>query len=196
MKIKEIQNDLKKKLKPSRYRHTLGVVETASKLAGRYQYDEKKAELAALLHDCAKYIPDEDKIAMCHENGIPVSDAELRNPSLLHAKCGAVQAEQLYGISDPEILHAIRVHTTGVPDMNLLDKIIFVSDYIEPGRDQAPRLKELRKLAMEDLNQTTCRILEDTVSYLRSRDDQSLDETTLKAWQYYEKLCGGKDRNE
>lgn len=192
MKYKEIQKDLKKKMKPARYQHTMGVVKTAEHLARIYDTDVSQASLAALLHDCAKHIDDGKKVAMCREYGVSVTDAEMANPSLLHAKCGAIVAEYVYGIIDTDILHAIRVHTTGVPDMNLLDKIIFVSDYIEPNRDKAPHLDELRRLADRDLNETTYRIMKDTVDYLNQRSEQMMDPTTKEAYQYYAKLCKGE----
>ncbi|MCC8141591.1 MAG: bis(5'-nucleosyl)-tetraphosphatase (symmetrical) YqeK [Lachnospiraceae bacterium] len=185
MTYKQIQKELKQLLKPSRYGHTLGVVETARHLAEIYDCDANKARYAALLHDCAKYMSNEEKIDLCRKYDVPINDAELANPSLLHAKCGAILAKYHYGIEDEDILHAIAVHTTGEPDMNLLDKIIFVSDYIEPGRETAPNLYTLRQLAKTDLDETTYRILSDTVSYLNNRRDQCMDPTTLKAYQYY-----------
>lgn len=187
MKFKEMQADVQAHLKPSRYRHTMGVVETAVLLAKCYDCPKKEAKRAALLHDCAKYLTDEEKIAMCREYGVAISDAELEYPALLHAKCGAILAKERYGITDPGILHAIQVHTTGVPAMNLLDQIIFVSDYIEPNRDQAPHLPQLRALAQEDLEETVYLILKDTVEYLNSRKDQTMDPTTLAAYDYYRK---------
>lgn len=189
MKYDEIQKILKKDMKPSRYKHTMGVVETAGKLAAIYGYDVNKAQLAALLHDCAKGIPDDQKISMCREYGESITDAERGNPSLLHAKCGALTAEYKYGIGDEEILHAIRVHTTGCIQMSLLDKIIFVSDYIEPGRDKAPHLKALRKLALEDLDEAVYRIMEDTICYLQSSPDQTMDPTTYQAYLFYKEKC-------
>lgn len=191
MKFEEIQKKLKKELKPSRYKHTMGVVETAGKLAEIHGYDVGKARLAALLHDCAKGIPDEQKFSMCREYCVSVTDAERANPPLLHAKCGALVAEYKYGIGDEEILHAIRVHTTGCIHMSLLDEIIFVADYIEPGRDQAPHLKELRKLAQKDLEQTTYRIMADTVCYLQSSPEraQMMDPATYQAYLYYKECC-------
>ena len=191
MKFEEIQKKLKKELKPSRYKHTMGVVETAGKLAEIHSYDVGKARLAALLHDCAKEIPDEQKFSMCREYGVSVTDAERANPPLLHAKCGALVAEYKYGIGDEEILHAIRVHTTGCIHMSLLDEIIFVADYIEPGRDQAPHLKKLRKLAQRDLEQTTYRIMADTVCYLQSSPEraQMMDPATYQAYLYYKECC-------
>ncbi|MCD8232244.1 MAG: bis(5'-nucleosyl)-tetraphosphatase (symmetrical) YqeK [Clostridiales bacterium] len=193
MKFKEIQSDLKKQLKPSRYEHTMGVVETAVHLAKIYDCSKKKAKYAALLHDCAKHLPGQAQIQLCREVNVPVTQAEMDNPSLLHAKCGAILAKLKYEITDEEILHAISVHTTGVPEMNLLDLILFVSDYIEPGRNSAPHLKELRKLADVDLVQTTYRILEDTVTYLNSRKDCCMDPTTLEAYEYYKTAVNKKE---
>ncbi len=185
MKYKDIQKELKKELKTSRYEHTLGVVETAEALAETYGCDEEKAKYAALLHDCAKSLSGEEKIALCREYDVAINDVELQNPSLLHAKCGAILAKHKYGIDDPEILHAIAVHTTGVPEMNLLDEIIFVADYIEPGRESLPNLHELRRLAYLNLEATVCQILSDTVTYLNSRREQRMDPTTLAAYEYY-----------
>ncbi|MCD8152781.1 MAG: bis(5'-nucleosyl)-tetraphosphatase (symmetrical) YqeK [Clostridiales bacterium] len=190
MKYKEIQKDLQNLLKPSRYEHTMGVVETAVHLANRYGCDEKKAKYAALLHDCAKHLSDSEKIEMCRTRQLPVTEVEMANPSLLHAKCGSVLASERYGVSDEEILHAIRVHTTGVPNMGLLDLIIFVSDYIEPGRDMAPHLNELRKLADKNLTRTAYLILRDTIEYLNSREEACMDPMTQKAYEYYKTLCG------
>lgn len=192
MKYKEIRNDLKKILQPSRYEHTMGVVKTAKHLAEIYGYSVKKMKYAALLHDCAKHLSDSDKIALCREYSVPIRQVEMDNPSLLHAKCGAILAKEKYGVEDNEILHAIAVHTTGEPNMNLPDMILFVSDYIEPGRNQAPHLKELRELSEKDLTQTTYYILKDTVSYLNSRKESCMDSITLETYQYYKELVKGE----
>ena len=182
---------LRKELDAGRFRHTMGVTYTAACLAMVHGCELEKARIAGLLHDCAKGIPDEQKFSMCREYGVSVTDAERANPPLLHAKCGALVAEYKYGIGDEEILHAIRVHTTGCIHMSLLDEIIFVADYIEPGRDQAPHLKELRKLAQRDLEQTTYRIMADTVCYLQSSPEraQMMDPATYQAYLYYKECC-------
>ena len=185
--IETIKKELKKELKPSRYQHTLGVAECALALAKKYGADTLKAEYAALLHDCAKSISDEEKIRLCRKYKLPVSDAELKNPSLLHAKCGAIYARHKYHIKDADILHAIYVHTTGCPAMGLLDKIIYIADYIEPGRDKAPRLDLIRRLAMEDLDRTVYEIAADTLQYLKDTDTE-LDETTVAVYNYYKRL--------
>lgn len=184
MTYEEMDARLKASLKPSRYRHTMGVVQTAEKLAKIYHYNVKKARTAALLHDCAKYMPDEQRIDYCQSHCVQVNDAERKNLSLLHAKCGAIMAREEYGVENREILHAIAVHTTGEPEMNLLDKILFVSDYIEPGRDRAPHLDELRSLAETDLDQTVAWILKDTLDYLKSQNG-TVDEETRRAYEYY-----------
>ena len=196
MTVKEIRKKLKTRLKPARYEHTLGVASTARHLAQTYDYDEAIAELAGLLHDCAKYMDDDKKIALCKEYDVPISDAEYKNPSLLHAKCGAILAANEYQVTNPDILHAIRVHTTGVPDMNLLDKILFISDYIEPNRDKAPHLKELRKIAEQNLDLTTYHILKDTVEYLKKHEDQTMDPTTLAAYDYYKNWFENQNTNQ
>lgn len=191
MPVEVIKKHLREELKHSRYIHTLGVMDTAVHLAEKHGCDVHKAQYAGLLHDCAKCISDDEKIAICRSHDVEISDAELAQPSLLHAKCGEIFAEEKYGVTDPEILHAIRVHTTGCPAMNLLDKIIFISDYIEPNRDQAPHLKELRQMAESDLDQTLYQILDDTISYLKNTQG-TFDQTTLDTYSYYKnivKLC-------
>jgi len=177
MNAEQMKARLWEDLKESRYRHTLGVADTAVHLAGIYHCDTEQALTAGLLHDCAKYMPDEDRIAYCDAHQVPVTDSERENLTLLHAKCGAIMAEEVYGVTDPQILHAIAVHTTGAPEMNLLDKIIFVADYIEPGRKEAPHLDELRALAETDLDLTVYRILWDTLEYLRAAG-RTIDDTT------------------
>ena len=127
---KSIRREMEKVQDERRYEHTLGVAYTATALAMRYDIPLKAAEIAGLLHDCAKCIPNSEKLALCEKHHILVAPAEAENPSLLHAKLGALLAESEYDITNPEILHAIKVHTTGEPDMSVLDKIIFIADYI------------------------------------------------------------------
>ena len=185
--LKKIKKDLKKELDKNRYQHTLGVMYTASCLAMRYSGDIQQAMLAGLLHDCAKCIPAERQIHLCEKNRIPMRDVELKNPHLLHAKLGALLAKSQYGIKDKTVLHAIEAHTTGMPNMGLLDKIIFVADYIEPHRDKAPDLAEVRKLAFDDINEAVLRILYDTIHYLDQRRG-AVDPVTYGTYEFYRKL--------
>lgn len=187
MNYSEMKKKLKKSQDKERYEHTKGVMYTAGCLAMAHGYDVSKAMLAGLLHDCAKCIPNDEKIALCKENNILITPAEAESPFLLHAKLGAHLAEVEYNVSDPEILHAIKVHTTGEPDMSVLDKIIFIADYIEPGRDKAPNLQHVRELAFRDLNACMARILRDTLIYLKSGKG-NIDPTTQITYEFYKQF--------
>lgn len=184
MEINDIRKKLKKELDKDRFEHTMGVMYTAGCLAMAYEYPIEKAMMAGLLHDCAKCLPNEEKLELCNKFGISVNSAEMENKSLLHAKAGAILAKEEYGIKDFEILHAIRVHTTGEPDMNLLDKIIYVADYIEPGRDKAPDLTYIRKLAYQDIDKCVARILYDTLNFLNEKKG-NVDPTTQQTYEFY-----------
>ncbi len=186
MNKKSMKKRLQSDLKPSRYEHTLGVEYTSACLAMRYGCDVEKADLAGLLHDCAKHLPDRKKLRLCKKKKIQISPAEQNNPGLLHAKLGAVLAKEVYGIKDEEILSAIEWHTTGKPGMSLLDKIVFIADYIEPNRDQAPHLDKIRQMAFTDLDQCLLMILKQTLEYLESKGAE-IDPMTLETYQYYMK---------
>lgn len=166
--IIRLKEKLSRELNPHRYEHTLGVAETARRLAGIHGADPKKAYLLGLLHDCAKCYSDEELLRLCEEKGLEISEAQKKAPYLLHAKFGGWLAWHEYGIRDKEVCRAIAWHTTGKPAMNLLEKIIFVADYLEPGRTQAPHLKILRSLMETDLDMTIVLILQDTLQYLRN----------------------------
>lgn len=181
-----IKKQLQEVLDDARYEHTMGVAYTAMCLAMRYGVDFKSAEIAGLLHDCAKCISGSKKIKECEKYGLDITVVERKNPSLLHAKLGAVYAKEIYGVKEEEILSAIRWHTTGRPAMTLLEQIVFVADYMEPGRDKAPHLEEIRGLVFKDLDLATAIILEDTVRYVQEKEN-AMDEMTVKAWEYYSK---------
>ena len=185
-KTTEIKKIIKKKLDKDRYQHTLGVAYTASALAMCYEYDCEKAFLAGILHDCAKCIPNEDKYSLCKKYRIELDDTEKENPYLIHAKLGAYIAEHDYGIDDQEILDSIRTHTTGSPDMSLLQKIIFTADYIEPNRCLAPNLSEIRHMAFSSLDTAIIEILKDTLDYLYTKD-HPIDPMTRLTYEFYTK---------
>lgn len=185
--IEDIQNKLRKNLKGSRFIHTLGVEYTSVCLAMKYEEDLEKAELAGLLHDCAKELPEKKMIKICRNHGEKISKMEFEQPFLLHGKAGACIAKDKFGIEDEVILNAIRYHTTGRPAMTLLEKIVFVADYIEPNRKKADRLPELRRLAFENLDETVLQILEQTLDYLEKTGKQ-IDRHTMITRDYYKKL--------
>lgn len=185
--IEDIQEKLRKKLKTSRYIHTLGVEYTSVCLAMKYGENLEAAELAGLLHDCAKELPGKKLIEICCTNEEKISKMEYNNPFLLHGKAGACLAKEKFGISDENILDAIRYHTTGRPGMTLIEKIVFVADYIEPNRKKADNLTELRQMAFEDLDETVLAILEQTLEYL-NRTGKEIDRHTVITRDYYKKL--------
>ena len=137
-------------LDPRRIPHVLGTEEMAAALALRWGADEESARRAALLHDCTKKFDKELQMALCRQYGIEPDAAERREGKLLHAITGAAVAYADFGVSG-EVRDAIRWHTTGKADMTLLEKIIYLADYIEPTRDFCD-LTELRRLAFEDLD--------------------------------------------
>lgn len=182
--VKKIKEELKTVLNCERYEHTIGVMCTAVAMAARYDADMDKAMLAGLLHDCAKCIPSQEMLQMCEECQISVSETERQNPGLLHAKLGAYFAKTKYGIEDADILGAIIYHTTGCPDMSLIQKIVYIADYIEPNRSQAPNLPDIRRLAFQDIDECLYCILEATVDYLK-RNKSVVDSITEETYLWY-----------
>ena len=184
--LKKIRRAMEKCQDEKRFQHTLGVTYTAASLAMVYDEDIRKAQIAGLLHDSAKCMNNEKRISICKKHNIGITEVERKNPFLLHAKVGSFIAMNTFGIHDADIINAILNHTTGRPGMSLLEKIIFVADYIEPSRKQAPNLKKIRKLAFEDLDQALITILHDTLRYLNSIDGE-IDPMTQKTYDYYKK---------
>ena len=193
--LMKMRKKLKGDLDKERYEHTIGVMHTSGCLAMRYGYDLDQALTAGLSHDCAKCIPNEKKIEMCKKYHLQISAAELANPGLLHAKLGAYVAWKKFQIEDEEILRAIASHTTGRPAMSLLDKIIYIADFIEPGRTEAPNLPAVRKLAFCDIDACLYRILEDSLSYLENKG-VTVDPMTEKTFLYYRDLNKGESSDD
>ena len=183
-KLNNIRKQLYKELDRNRYYHTMGVMYTAASMAMSHNVDIDKALYAGLLHDCAKCISDNNKLKLCKKYGLIVTATEQNNPGLLHAKLGAYLAKEKYKIDDNDIIHAISSHTTGRPGMSDLEKIIYIADYIEPGRKLLPNMPEVRTLAFRDLDQCLYRILEDSVKYLES-SNKVIDPTTKETYLYY-----------
>lgn len=182
--VRKIRKAMEKELDAKRYEHTLGVAYTAAALAMCYGKDRDKALLAGLLHDCAKCLSNEKRISICEKHNISINEAEQKNPFLLHAKVGSFLAMQKYGVTDQEVISAVLWHTTGRPDMTWLEKIVFVADYIEPNRNQAPNLDAIRKLAFQNLDKALLWILKDTLDYLNA-GKMEIDRMTQKTYEYY-----------
>lgn len=185
--VAELRAKIKKTQDKKRYEHTLGVTYTAACLAMCYDIDTERAQIAGLLHDCAKCLSNDKKVSLCKKQSIEINITEAKNPFLLHAKAGAYLAEHKYGIGDEDILNAVRYHTTGRPGMSTLEKIVFIADYIEPGRNHSARLPELRRLAFQDLDRALVEILKDTLCYLKGAGND-IDPMTQKTYDYYTKI--------
>ena len=190
--ITKIRRKLITELDKERYEHTLGVMYTAASMAMCHGADVEQALMAGLLHDCAKCISGDSKIRMCEKYHLNVSDVERSNPSLLHAKLGAFLAAKKYHIGDRTILNAIACHTTGKPEMTLLDKILYIADYIEPNRAELPDMSEARRLAFEDIDECLYLLLRDSLVYLQTKG-LPVDPATEKTYNYYKKYLGKKE---
>lgn len=165
-------------LKESRLQHTYRVAETAVAMARREGADVRKAEIAALLHDCARNLPPEKLNSLVEELGLP--DRYRDNVNLSHSKVGAAFAGRLFNIDDREILDAISYHTTGRCRMTTLEKIVFLADAIEPGRDY-PDVEAIRDAAEESLDRGCLKSLEGTIEFLKAAD-KFIDNDTIEAF--------------
>lgn len=174
----EIVCSVRGQLTPARWKHSLGVAETAVKLARRYQVDPDKAEAAALLHDLARDLPPSTLLKIAESEGLISHPLERRQPKLLHAPVAACLARRL-GVDDSEVISAIAQHTLGAVGMSRLAKIIYLADLIEPGRDY-PGVEQLRQLAEEDLDEAVLAGFDQTVRYCLKRR-QPLHPQTVEA---------------
>ena len=153
-------------LTEKRIAHVLGCENEAVSLANRWGENPERAAVAGILHDITKKLSAEEQLKLCEKYGIINDAAEVANPKLLHAKTGAAFARELFGIED-DIYGAIRWHTTGKPDMTLLEKIIYLADFVEPTRD-FPGVEELRELCFEDIDAAMAKGLEMSLEFIRS----------------------------
>jgi predicted HD superfamily hydrolase involved in NAD metabolism len=183
---------IKSLLPEKRFLHTLGVLETAIKLAEKYQVDTKKAELAAIFHDYAKYHPITEMKEIVKNKNMDERLLTYGN-ELLHGPVGAYLVKKEYGITDEEILNAIRYHTTGRLKMTLLDKIIFISDYIEPNRSFTG-VEEVRALVNNNLDAAIIASLSNTINFL-TKKRQPIHPDTLATYNELIFLSGEKRFN-
>ncbi|KOO43850.1 bis(5'-nucleosyl)-tetraphosphatase (symmetrical) YqeK [Priestia koreensis] len=178
---------VKEQITEHRYQHTIGVMETAIQLAKLYGVDEKKAETAAIFHDYAKFRSKDEMEQIIRTENMP-EDLLVHNAELWHAPVGAYLVEKEVGITDPDILSAIRYHTSGRTDMTLLEKVIYLADYIEPGR-HFPGVDEVRETAKVDLDQALVQSLRNTISFLLKKSQMVYPDTI---YTYNSLILGGK----
>lgn len=183
LSIEEINLYLKSNLLEKRYMHTLGVADTAKKLAKLNGVSEKKAEIAGLAHDVAKNLSIDAMREIIKENNVVISDVEEKNMNLWHSIVAPIEAKNKLGIDDDEILDAIRWHTTGKENMSILTKIIYIADMIEPGRN-FDGVDDIRKATFEDLDKGVYFGLTSSIKILLVKN-LIIDENTIKARNYF-----------
>ncbi|WP_277673368.1 bis(5'-nucleosyl)-tetraphosphatase (symmetrical) YqeK [Piscibacillus halophilus] len=187
MKIEEALAESKKVLTQKRYEHVERVTDTAIYLAQKFNGDEYKVGLAAALHDYAKDMkPELLKNWIIQDVGLP-KDLLHYHLELWHGPVGAKMAHHFFRIDDEEVLEAIRYHTTGKQHMGLTEKLVFVADYIEPGRD-FPAVKEARKIAEEDLDLACHYALENSIQFLISKQQPIYPDTFIAYNDFTKKL--------
>ena len=179
---------LKETLTEKRFKHSMGVMETAAKLAKIHGADVEKATIAGLLHDCAKNYPAQDMIALCAEYGIELDPVMKKATGLIHGLLGAELAKRKFGIDDDEIYDAIYYHTVGKPNMSLLTKIIYIADGIEPMRN-FDGVDEIRKLAEVDLDRALVVQIDYTIKSVLGKG-RLLHTNTVDTRNYYLEKIG------
>lgn len=186
-----INSYINKNLTPKRQKHTEGVRQTAIELAEKYGCDVQKAELAALLHDMARCMPDDVKNYYVKHLNLP--ERYKDNGNLSHSKIAAVMMQKEFGIHDEDMINAVSYHTTGRPGMSLLEKIVYLADAVEPGR-MYPGVEELRKAAFEDIDVGCLKSLQHTIDFIEG-EKKFLDDDTILAKEYFENLIKEKKEN-
>jgi putative HD superfamily hydrolase of NAD metabolism len=177
--IGDANEKLRSMLSEKRYIHSLGVQKTAIDLAKKYNCDAQKASIAGLVHDCAKGFSDEKLMEASAKYDIQIGMVYEKQPGLLHGPVGAYVARDEFLIDDMEILHAIKYHTTGCENMSMLDKIIYIADYIEPGRD-FPGVDSLREETYLNIDRGLLMAFDNTIRYVIDRGEL-IDTMTVRA---------------
>lgn len=181
-KREELIQEVQMHMSERRFQHVLGVEEMAVALAAKYGASEEKASITALTHDYAKERPDEEFELIIQRDGYDLDLLNYGN-AIWHGLIGASMVQRELGIEDEEILDAIRLHTTGAKKMSLLDKIIYVADYIEPGRN-FPGVKEARELALIDLDEAVAYETKHTLQHLIEQEQQIYPKT-IETYNYW-----------
>lgn len=168
MTVKDYEEIIGKRMKSARFKHSKNVAKEAVRLAKKYGGDVHKAEIAGILHDATKETSDDEQLMLIQRAGIVLTDMERSSRKLWHAISGSAFIQVELGIDDKEIIDSIRYHTTGRADMTLLDKIIFVADFISADRDY-DGVERMRKIADKDLDDAVLEGMSFTIADLAQR---------------------------
>jgi predicted HD superfamily hydrolase involved in NAD metabolism len=167
--LDQIEAKLERELTPKRFIHSINVMNSSVMLAKKYCEDVRKAELAGLLHDCARNIKGTEIFNLCEKFSIEVDEISRKKPELLHGPIGAKLAETEYSVTDTTILDAICNHTLGRENMSKLEKIVFLADYIEPAREFSG-VEEIRKMAELSMDKAILLAYDYTLQYCLRKD--------------------------
>lgn len=180
--IQLMEQKLKGMLSQQRWEHSIRVMEEAVKLARRLNTDIHKTAVAGLLHDCARDMDYRELLIKAREFGIIIDNVTLNTPSIIHAVVGPEIARSEFGVTHPDILNAIRYHTTGRDNMSALEKIIFIADVVEPSRS-FPGVDRIRKALYDSIDEAILLSLDSTINYLINKK-QLIHLDTIKARNY------------
>lgn len=163
MKHDKMLKKLKTMINDKRYQHSIGVMSECVKLAEHFGINPEKSVVAGILHDCAKAMKRQELLDYCRERSAVIDACEEKRPELLHSKVGRMVAQEVFKIKNKEVLNAIENHTLGRPGMTMTEKIVFLADYIEPGRSFVG-VEEIRKRAYsENIDETILYCLDETI---------------------------------
>lgn len=161
MELEQIQNEIKNRLSEKRYYHSVCVMERCEELARKFGFDVETAKKVGISHDIAKELTDEEKIKYCEENNIEIDNIERENISLLHAKIGADMVKKYFNFSD-QMCMSIKAHTTGLPKMDMLSKILFIADRTSKDRG-LPDIDYINELLEQSMDKTILYILDQKI---------------------------------
>ena len=176
LSVKEYQKIIKPHLSDKRYHHSCEVAKAAKRLAKKYGADQEKAEIAGILHDIMKDTPKDEQLKIMNRFGIILNDIEAVTPNLWHQISGAAYVEHELDIKDPEIISPIRWHTSGKKDMTLMEKVVFIADFISDDRDYKG-VDKMRAIAKESLDKAIIEGLSFTISELAQNEKAIIPDT-------------------
>ncbi|HEY9886451.1 MAG TPA: bis(5'-nucleosyl)-tetraphosphatase (symmetrical) YqeK [Vampirovibrionales bacterium] len=182
--LSEIKDILKQRLSEKRYTHTLGVAKTAQKLAQQFHANTVKAEIAGILHDCAKEYQAKDLLQIAIDNNLELDPVDKQTPHILHARVGALVAQNEFGLEDKETLEAIKHHTLGKPNMNTLEEILFLADAIEPSRKTEWSGPIKKCLEIDGINKAIAQACKQTISEVLSKS-RPIHHLTVATYNFY-----------
>lgn len=189
--LDEIKDKLKSLVDSDRYLHTLGTLHTSMILADKWGADLEKTATASLLHDCAKCYKSDKMESLIREFGLFKDELDFKFPKLWHAFLGSHIAKEYFGVDDEEIIESIYMHPTGCPNMTLLQKIIFISDYCEPLR-KGNKVNYIKEAALEDIDKAVSIIADSKIKYL-SKNLKNIHPRALETYNYYCKSSSKKE---